>query len=182
MAGRKTQGRYLVPKSHLEAYIAYLASLPEKTMKLGQFLFRNGIAKFVTGEEVAIAQSYESLHLAPDLIQRAKTHDKKTIRYVPISKLPGWKNKMYVSSDFMPHSIVITAMRVERIQSITVADIRKEGIIEMPSGGFGTSVKRDVSLGKTPREAYATLINDLCNRTVWQRNPYVYVYDFRFVK
>ena len=181
-AGRKTQARYLVPESHLKAYNAYLAGMPAKPMKLGDYLVRTGLAKFIPGEDVAIAQSYESLNLAPDLIQRAKSHDKKTIRYVPISELPGWKNKMYVSADFMPHSVAITAVRIERLQSISAENIRREGIIEMPSGGFGTSVKLDRSLGSTAREAYAKLIDDLCNRSVWQHNPYVYVYDFRFVK
>lgn len=182
MAGRKTQARYVVPESHLKAYNAYLAGMPAKPMTLGDYLVRTGLTKFIPGEEVAIAQSYESLGLAPDLIQRAKSHDKKTIRYVSISEIPGWKNKLYVSADFMPHSVVITDVRVEQLQKISVEDTRKEGIIEMPSGGFGTSVKLDCSLGKTARLAYAALINDLCDRSVWQRNPYVYVYDFRFVK
>lgn len=182
MSGRKTQARYLVPASHLKAYEAYLSSLPTPTMTIGEFLIRNGLSKFIVGEEVAIAQSYESLKLAPDLIQRAKSHDKKCFKYVPISSLPGWCNKMYVSSDFMPHSIVITAIRVEHLQQITSEDTRKEGLIKMPSGGYGTSVKNDLSLGDSPREAYARLINELCKKSVWDKNPYVYVYEFRFVK
>ncbi len=182
MSGRKTQARYIVPASHLKAYEAYLASLPIPTMKLGQFLIRNGLAKFVVGEEVAIAQSYESLNLSPDLIQRAKSHDKKSFRYVPISTLAGWNNKMYVSADFMPHSITITSIRVERLQQITSADAMQEGLIAMPSGGYGTSVKLDYPLGDSPRKAYARLINELCKKPVWDRNPYVYVYGFKFVK
>mgnify|MGYP001083968913 CR=1 FL=1 len=182
MSGRKTQARYVVPASHLKAYEAYLSSLPTPTMRIGEFLLRNGLSKYIVGEEVAIAQSYETLKLAPDLIQRAKSHDKKSFKYVPISSLPGWRNKMYVSSEFMPHSIIITAVRVERLQQITSEDAKREGLIKMPSGGYGTSVRKDVSLGDSPRKAYASLINELCNKSVWDNNPYVYVYEFRFVK
>lgn len=182
LSGRKTQARYIVPASHLKAYDAYLASLPTPTLRLGQFLLRNGLSKFIVGEEVAIAQSYESLNLSPELIQRAKSHDKKSVRYVPISTLPGWNNKMYVSADFMPHSIIITSVGVERLQQITSANAMKEGLISMPSGGYGTSVRLDRSLGDSPRKAYAKLINDLCKKSVWDTNPYVYVYEFSLVK
>lgn len=182
MSGRKTQSRYLVPQSHLKAYEKFVGSNPKHTISLGQFLIKYGFAKFTSGEEVAIAQSYESLNLSPDLIQRANSHDKKSTKYVPISSLAGWKNKMYVSADFMPHSIIIESVKVERLHQITIADTKREGIIEMPGGGYGTSVQRDCSLGATPRKAYAKLINELCKKSVWEKNPYVYVYEFRFVK
>lgn len=182
LSGRKTQARYIVPTSHLKAYEDYLSSFPMHTLRLEQFLIRNGLAKFTVGEEVAIAQSYKSLNLSPELIQRAKSHDKKSFRYVPISSLPGWNNKMYVSADFMRHSIVITSVGVERLQQITTANALKEGLISIPSGGYGTSVKLNMSLGNSPRKAYARLINELCKKSVWDKNPYVYVYGFSLVK
>ena len=35
---------------------------------------------------------------------------------------------------------------------------------------------------KTPREAFAHLINKVSKKDVWQENPYVLVYDLELVK
>lgn len=182
MSGRKTTARFLVPPSQLKAYETYCAEHPKEHITIRKFLLGRGLSKYLPYEEVAIAQSYSSLGLAPDLIQRAKSHDKKTHRYVPISELEGWKNKMYVSSDFMPHSILITDVRVERLQSITDDDARKEGIMPIAVGGYGTYASAPTSLGPTPRKAYAKLIDELCKKRVWDKHPWVYVYEFRFMK
>ena len=35
---------------------------------------------------------------------------------------------------------------------------------------------------KTPHEAYAALIDKISGKGTWERNPYVFVYDFELVK
>lgn len=182
LSGVKTQTRRIVPDSHLKAYEQYRAENKDAAMSLSDFLIRWGLARYVVGEVVAIAQSYKSIGLSPSFVSAKKDHEKKHHTNTPIGQQAGWNNKMYVSADFMPHSIIIESVRVDRLQQITIADTKREGIIEMPSGGFGTSVQRDSSLGATPRKAYAKLINELCKKSVWNKNPYVYVYEFRFVK
>lgn len=180
MSGRKTMARYLVPASHIKAYEMYCSEHPDGKISMQKFLLSRGLSKYLPYEEVAIAQSYSSLGLSPDLIQRAKSHDKKSHRYVPISELEGWKNKMYVSADFMQHFITITDVRVERLQSITTEESRKEGVMPIQQGGYGTYPNADNSLGTSPRQAYAKLIDSLCKKRVWDKNPWVYVYEFKF--
>ncbi len=182
MSGRKTQTRLLVPASHLKAYNRYIEECSGTSMKIGDFLIKRGFAKYIVGEEVAIAQSYESLGLSPHILHTANSHDKKSVKNVPISKLPGWNNKLYVSADYMPHSIIITGVRVEHLQRISTDDVQAEGLIGLPNGGFGTDVLRSISLGNSPRTAYSKLIDALCKKKVWNKNPLVYVYEFRFVK
>ena len=65
------------------------------------------------GEEVAIAQPYKCL----------KVIDRE------MRESAGYNNKLFVRSDLMPHSLVIDGIRVERLQDISDADCRREGIV-----------------------------------------------------
>lgn len=100
----------------------------------------------------------------------------------------GWKNKMFVRADLMPHHIRITGIRVERLQDISDEDCFKEGAFESIIMGANGKLKeyyiegpKDICFGKTPREPFATLIDCICGKGVFQSNPYVFVYDFELV-
>ena len=73
---------------------------------------------FKPGEVVAVAQSYESIH--DEMMARdygADIYD--AFRNAMVADKPGWKNKMFVRADLMPHHIRITNIRVERLQDIS---------------------------------------------------------------
>lgn len=133
------------------------------------------------GEEVAIAQSYETIGLtfiSPPDTQWGCTYE-----------MPGYSNKMFVRADLMPHSISITAAKLERLQDISDEDCLREGIHE---GEFMNTWDRyyfdewgDVPnhiTFKTPREAFAALIDRISGKGTWQRNPWVYAYEFELLK
>ena len=133
------------------------------------------------GEEVAIAQSYETIGLtfiSPPDTQWGCTYE-----------MPGYSNKMFVRADLMPHSISITATKLERLQDISDEDCLREGIHE---GEFMNTWDRyyfdewgDVPnhiTFKTPREAFAALIDRISGKGTWQRNPWVYAYEFELLK
>lgn len=83
------------------------------------------IPKYKVGEVVAIAQSYESLGMNPEIA----LDDKDGIGFYTKTKFaPGWKNKMFVRADLMPHHIRITNIKIERLQDISDKDCLKEGI------------------------------------------------------
>ena len=100
----------------------------------------------------------------------------------------GWNNKMFVVSSLMPHQIRITDVRVEKLQDISDEDCIKEGIQKMLTGceyyqySFYDNDKGLWNNYKTPREAFAHLINKVSRKDVWSLNPYVFVYDFELVK
>ena len=100
----------------------------------------------------------------------------------------GWDNKIFVRADLMPHQIRITDVRVERLQDISAEDCLKEGIQKMLTGceyyqySFYDNGKDVWNNYKTPREAFAHLINKVSRKDVWEENPYVFVYDFELVK
>lgn len=129
-------------------------------------------------DEVAVAQRYEDAIHPLDWVNKELYEDE-----------PGWKNKMFVRADLMPHRIRITDIRVERLQDISESDIVSEGIImrfgEGQTKPYFTFPKWDdndpSTIFLTPREAFAALIDRISGRGTWQRNPWVYVYEFELI-
>ena len=134
---------------------------------------------YFIGEEVAIAQSYfdcgtkwarEHIDIASDLIKKS-----------------GYRNKMFVKAEKMPHRIRITNIRIERLQDISDEDCLKEGIVEryITAGVVGYYLDTRLyskPVFRTPREAFAALIDKVSGKGTWDSNPYVFGYDFKLVK
>lgn len=102
---------------------------------------------------------------------------------------PGWKNKMFVRADLMPHRIRITDIRVERLQDISDKDCLREGIRKSVVEYGDKKIvqwtyfdeKRTIWFD-SPRDAFAALIDRISGRGTWQRNPWVYVYEFELIQ
>lgn len=142
------------------------------------------IPKYKVGEVVAVAQCYKSLGMNPEIA----LDDKDGIGFYTKTKFaPGWKNKMFVRADLMPHHIHITDIKVERLQNISDEDCLKEGIYKGQCGSADTHFmdvyyyKGDIQPYCTPREAFAALIDKVSGKGAWESNPYVFVYEFELV-
>lgn len=182
--GTKTMTRRVI-KSQYETIKAYSANC--ETYLLGELDGETFEVKpcYYIGEVVAIAQSYKDAgyikewvekHIKPN--PRAKPTDPFERRY------PGWNNKMFVKADIMPNRIRITDIKIERLQDISDEDCLKEGVKKY---GFMTyhcvTIKTlyDKSY-KTPRDAFAALIDKVSGRGTWKANPWVFAYSFEVVK
>jgi len=127
------------------------------------------------GEIVAVAQSYSALSKAG---------------YDAPESSAGYKNKMFVRAELMPYRIKITNIKVERLQDISNEDCLKEGIKEKSSFPHKKSCPFYFDGGKhewdnsyrTPRQAFAALIDKVCGRGTWNNNPHVFVYEFELLK
>ena len=142
------------------------------------------IPKYKVGEVVALAQSYESLGMNPEIA----LDDKDGIGFYTKTKFaPGWKNKMFVRADLMPHHIRITNIKIERLQDISDKDCLKEGIYKGQCGSADTHFmdayyyKGDIQPYCTPREAFASLIDCVSGKGTFKSNPYVFVYEFELI-
>lgn len=140
--------------------------------------------RYKVGEVVAVAQSYEQIGANPQhYISRPDIDG-----YQIISMCPGWRNKMFVRAELMPHQIRITGIRCERLQDISDEDCMKEGINASNSHeiGYGIPWVYEFAGSKmvyyTPREAFAALIDKVSGRGTWESNPWVVVYEFELVK
>lgn len=133
-------------------------------------------SRYKVGEVVAVAQKYKDIALDMPVELAAE-----------LIKQPGWKNKMFVKADLMPHRIRITNIRIERLQDISDEDCIAEGIYPKANGRwYCYDVVRRMGVSydpyPDPREAYAALIDKISGKGTWESNPWVFVYDFELIK
>ena len=137
---------------------------------------------YEVGEVVAIAQAYKEIIALVSSTITPHSHDW-------MREEKGWDNKMFVKARYMPHQIQITDLWFERLQDISDEDIMREGIHE---GEFMNTWDRfyydmwgDVAnhiTFRTPREAFASLIDRVSGRWTWESNPWVVAYSFNLIK
>lgn len=191
LEGRKTQTRRIAYMPN-EFIIFDDKDFQLKKLDNGQALLtlRNNsfkTAHYKIGEEVAIAQKYADLAYDGEFF--------RLLGKVIFEK--GCHNKMFVKADFMPHRIRITNIRVERLQDISDEDVIHEGFSNICFNknmgnmlsewcydlcyydAFGNSLSLHSTIAK---EAYSYLIAKLYGWSLWDSNPYVFVYDFELVK
>lgn len=144
--------------------------------------------RYRVGEIVAVAQSYKDLGYSETALDRSPK-DWRIVRGA-LGKSKGWNNKMFVRVDACiekGHQIRVTKVRIERLQDISDNDCLAEGIefdckAQSFYCGFNNSTNSKIWLGRTPREAYAALIDKVGKKGDWESNPYVFVYDFELIK
>lgn len=142
--------------------------------------------RYEVGEIVAIKQSYETLFNASRLHgENIATIVRNTLMFPDFTNSPGWRNKMFVRNDYMPHRIRITKVTPCRLQDITDDECMNEGIDQLIDIGYFYFEDKKVGQGfyhKTPKGAFATLIDKLNGKGYWDNNPMGYAYEFELIK
>lgn len=140
-------------------------------------------ANYEVGEVVAIAQSYKDAGVDENKIV-GFTKNRKPIL---AKESAGWTNKLFVKADLMTHHIQITNVRLERLQDISEADCLKEGI-EVNERGIAILRRWDRVMKTThyPCEhsaivAFADLMENIIGKGTWEKNPYIFVYEFKMI-
>ena len=127
---------------------------------------------FQIGEVVAVAQSYRECAEIDDFYN-----------CVGAIGSPGWNNALYTRSDLMPNRIRITDIKCERLQDISDEDCLREGIMKtdcVAPYGFPVGNGKWKNY-RTPQDAFAALIDKVSGRGTWERNPWVFVYEFELI-
>ena len=126
------------------------------------------------GEEIAIAQPYKDICLTDPIF------------FEGMRKEAGWSNKMFVCSEYMPHRIRITDIKVERLQDISEEDAMNEGVEKWMGGYIVTGIMESHGQNnawfKSPRDAFFRLFTNLCGYKAWNTNLWVYTYTFELVR
>lgn len=197
LEGRKTQTRRIAYTAGRWRDIMVRHDL-EGVNKGKACLFGDGIllakSAYKLGETIAIAQKYEDLR-KDDEFYRLCGKNGMPLECIKYEK--GCSNKMFVKADLMPHCIRITNIRIERLQDISDEDVIHEGFSNICFNknmgnmlsewcydlcyydAFGNSQSLHSTIAK---EAYSYLIAKLYGWSLWDSNPYVFVYDFELVK
>ena len=189
--GRKIETRRVEPICKLVDGLVELGYTRIEVVKNGKVRLHNDKTgtyveektRYAIDEIVTVAQSYKDAGINPDHIVSYKDDG------TPVSAIqsPGWTNKMFTRADLMPHRIRISDIRIERLQEITDESCLREGIMEdeFPLENpyyFGDMKELGLVHFKTPRKAFAALIDKVSGRGTWESNPYVVVYQFELVK
>lgn len=183
--GRKTMTRRLINlNSTSDVQVRIFAGYVQIIGRSGNVCVEKKLS-YKVGEIVAVAQRYEDVEELSYLLR--DPFSETYFEEVNIGDEPGYRNKMFVKAELMPHQIRITGIRCELLQDITDEDCMKEGIREDPFPienpyYFGDAKEGGlVHFGK-PREAFAALIDKVSGRGTWASNPWVVVYEFELVK
>ena len=139
---------------------------------------------YKVGEEVAVAQGYVDVLMAMIDSKGGYGEEEKDLDE-KLGHTKGYYNKMFVKADLMPHRIKIAGIRAERLQTISDVDCIKEGILWVRHLGFCVNTRDAVRRwlkGDSYKEAYAYLIDKVSGKGTWERNPWVFVYEFEKIK
>ncbi len=182
MTRREISGHPLLPNDHIEEALFFdgriqiVANGGETCMEVK--------CPYKVGEIVAVAQSYEQVYQENGLETMA-------MLVSGMKGSAGWKNKMFVRADLMPHQIRITGIRCELLQDISNEDCMREGIEPMevyeklwskfPKTMYRNPVYKGL-IESDPRESFASLIDMVSGRGTWKNNPWVLVYEFELEK
>lgn len=137
-------------------------------------------SRYHVGEIVAVAQPYSELADNSFFLSQIGADE---LRLSDMKFHKGWGNKMYVKAAYMPNQIRITDIRYEKLQDISDNDCIKEGITKY---GFMTYhwealISLNAKSYRTPRDAFAALIDKVSGKGTWNANPFVCVYSFVLV-
>lgn len=142
--------------------------------------------RYKVGDIVAVAQSYKTF---PSIIKSPELGGLISLTTgTLLQDEKGWSNKLFARADLMPNQIRITAVRAERLQDITDEECIKEGVHkftpnfpeDFPVHPTYFTVRKIME--NTPRKAFASLIDKVSGKGTWNRNPWVWVYEFELVK
>jgi len=195
LAGTKTMTRRIIPDIEIDWNLRGRVTLPVSGFEHGvlfmdvrSILHDAGICdysapakyqpKYEVGEEVAIAQSYKNLIEQGYLCRESDGWVSE--KYCASS---GYRNKMFVKAEYMPHRIRITNIKMERFQDISEEDAMREGIVKtdcVAPYGFPVGNGKWKNY-RTPQDAFATLIDRISGKGTWNRNPWVFAYEFELI-
>lgn len=178
LSGRKTMTRRAVPEWVERDAMVYAEGKSEFTRVKFEYILKH--SPYKVGEIVAIQQAYR------DALKKYQWEDEYFEEMY--EKSAGWTNKMFVKTEYMPHHIRITDIRVERLQDISDEDCLREGVLaELDPLENGKPAYDYYFDGhgrcwyNTPLKAFAALIDKVSGRGTWDSNPLVWCYSFELV-
>ena len=129
-----------------------------------------------------MGQTYERAGWKPDTLLEAHfvKNGVRQVGDIPISQLPGWRNKMFTYPTMMPWQVQMTDLWFEHLQDISDEDCLREGVERWLDGyivsGLMERSGRNNRVFDTPRAAFAALIDRINGRGTWQDDPWVVAY------
>jgi hypothetical protein len=136
--------------------------------------------RFEVGEIVAIKQCYCYVYGENrDFLEHKVSKD---VLINEIFTSAGWRNKMFVKNELMPHQIRITSGKKCRLQDLTDEECLREGIKKINTNKEQYTYRNACNIYPTANNAFKMLIGALNGKGYWENNPDGYAYEFELVK
>lgn len=207
LSGRKTMTRRIVPPIEIDWNRRGRVTLPVSGFKHGllwmdcsEFLPGSGPFDYVApqkyqpryskGDVVAVAQRYANDDVLTFNAYDGEGQPRKDghKRHQEMLASEGYRNKMFVRAEYMPHRIRITDLWFERLQDISDEDAMREGIRQSVVEYDDKKIVQWTYFGEkittwfdSPRAAFAALIDRISGRGTWKSNPWVVAYEFELI-
>lgn len=121
---------------------------------------------------------------APSVFPRKSHNLDGSLRWQPSIHMPRWASRL---------TLIVTDVRVERLQDISEEDAIAEGVERLHSGfypyGIATFMTTFVDGREVPaqcctnaRDSYQLLWDHINGRGAWDANPWIACYSFRVIK
>lgn len=206
--GEKTQTRRMITPQPNGDFVGMINYTKSKLLKQ-RFDFSCGKSidpKYQVGEEVYLKEPYAETcdeygspliayrfdNTALYLVRKDENGDYYQLNTIKkpvttnwtINNFPAcgeWTNKLFMPEWAARYFIEITAVRAERLQDISEEDCFAEGIDKVIGQSLNISCSESLE-GLPYRQIYASLINKISGKGTWEKNPYVWVYDFRLIE
>lgn len=139
---------------------------------------------FGIGELVAISQNYnvigKEMEQEPD-----NPIYSNYARYAMGKNFRANANKMFVRCDIMPHHIRITDVKIQLLHEITDEECMQEGVIKFENECHDVRYSLFYcpweEMKETPKEAFRAMIDSEYGKSLWDKNPYMKVYEFELI-
>lgn len=183
--------KYLLTQAVLNGSKTMTRRLLKDNVPLGNWEETAKHLPYKVGEIVAIAQSYNDIYneleAQGNWVSNEWWINASDIIGKGLDTLAGYKNKMFVKADLLPHHIRITDVKVERLQSISDDDILREGVWQFYDNKKLFYVSKNIGYAPevafpTAREAFWYLIDKISGKGTWESNPFVVAYSFELLK
>ncbi len=191
--GRKTQTRRILnPQPHAQFISAEISA--ERLTFCPALLFETPTHKMLRrlarpGDRLWVREAWKTAAAYDDLrpsqmggeepIQYQADGAHQTWGYPAISKIGRLRPGIFMPRWASRLTLIVTDVRVQRLQEINDEDARAEGMTPLPSGRFhcGHDEEGEITC-KSPVTAFAWLWNSINGEDAWQRNDWVAVYTF----
>lgn len=169
LSGRKTMTRRAVIEQVERDAMVYAEGKSEFTRVKFEYILNH--SPYKVGDVVAIQQAYIAIdHSRMSTAMRNE-----------LERSAGFKNKMFVKAELMPHHIRITDVKVELLQDISDEDCLREGVAFSDKHYCRYGIIELPFEYDEPREAFTALIDKVSGRGTWDSNPLVFCYSFKLI-
>jgi hypothetical protein len=183
IAGRKTQERRIVkPQPDYFTHDEY--KYPLKSTKSG--IGKDINPRYKIGNILYLKEPY---HISNLMVQVTEYKYGSDLPKEVIERAK-WRNLLFMPAKYARYFIKITGVRCERLQDISDEDCLKEGV--EPLCMSATQIIQQGQLyrdylckskdffqdGLTLKKSYASLLDSINGAGTWEKNPFVWIYDF----